>query len=161
MTVTMLSYRNITEDDCEFILQHWAGNSIVFGNNLERNELLSMIQLWDTKEYKGNYYEMFGVLNNNVLVGTFSLYQRDSDLLENAVYLGIEIDINNRNKGFGTEAVFMAFKAAKDKGMKKVFSQARILNISSVKLHKKCGFEIMEKTLSKRGHVVYNYEKVL
>ena len=26
----VFSYRNLTEEDCEFILKHWVGRSIVF-----------------------------------------------------------------------------------------------------------------------------------
>jgi len=98
----LLSYRNLTEDDCEFILKHWIGNSVIFRANMTIDELYHLIQSMNTKIYNNNYYEMFGILNGEILVGTFSFYQRDCDLPEDAVYLGIEIDAKNRCKGFAT-----------------------------------------------------------
>jgi len=139
-----------------------VGNSIVFRNGIEKNELLSLIDLWDTKKYNGNYYEVFGILSDNVLVGSFSLYQRDVDVLENAVCFGIEIvGVNNRMKGFATFAVLTSCKIAMRKGYRKIFSQVRTDNIASAKLHIKCGFKLIEKTYSKRGNEVYNFAKTI
>ena len=156
----MLSFRSLRDDDCNFILQHWVGHSIIFREN-DITQLLSKISKMNTKTHNGNYYEIFGILSDDVLVGTISFYQRESDLHENAVYLGIEIDEKNRMKGFATEAIKMAAKLAKEKGYKKMYSQAALSNIASVKLHKKCGFDIINKTLSSRGREVYNYVKIL
>jgi len=157
----MLSYRNLVEDDCEFILQNWVGNSVIFRKSLGKDELLSMIKSINTKQYDGNYYEMFGLLNDNILVGTFSLYQRECDIPENAVFFGIEVDKSKRMKGFATNAAFMAFKVAKEKGYEKIFSQAGASNIASVKMHEKCGFDIIEKAINKKGNEVYNFVKIL
>jgi len=155
----MLSYRNITEDDCDFILQNWVGNSSVFGTCFDKNELLLLIQSWNTKRYKENYFEMFGIVYNDILVGTFSLYQQHP--LENAVCLGVEIDKGNRGKGFATKAVLTAFALAKGNGYEKVLSQVRVDNIASVKLHTKCGFSVIGKTINKRGREVYDFVKTL
>jgi RimJ/RimL family protein N-acetyltransferase len=155
----MISLRSITENDCDFILRHWAGHSVVFKDGLTGDELLSMIHVWDSKLYDGNYYQMFGITNDGVLVGTLSLYQKDANV--NSVYLGFEIDGENRRKGFATAAIRLSFAIAKEKGYERVESQARITNIASVKLHLKCGFEITEQTLSKRGHEVYNFSRKL
>jgi RimJ/RimL family protein N-acetyltransferase len=150
---------SITESDCDFILHHWAGHSIVFKDGLTRDELISMIQVWNSKRYDGNYYQMFGIANDGVLVGTLSLYQKDANV--NSVYLGVEIDVENRRKGFAADAIRLSFAIAKEKGYERVESQVRIANIASVKLHLKCGFEITEQTLSKRGHEVYNFSRKL
>jgi L-amino acid N-acyltransferase YncA len=157
----VLSYRNLTEDDCGFILKHWVGRSVVFKEGLCESGLRNMIRSINTGKHDGNYYEMFGVLCGSVLVGTFSLYQRECDIPENAVYMSIEISAENRRKGFAANAVSMAFELAKQKGYKKVFSQTRADNIAGVNLHGKCGFKVVEKTLSKKGHEVYNYAYVL
>ena len=156
----MLTYRNLQEDDCDFILQHWVGKSSIFRDN-DKDKLIQTIHDMNTKSYNGNYYEIFGVLNHNVLVGTVSLYQRDIDIPENAVYLGIEIAMENRRKGFATNAAYMSFVIAKEKGYDKIFSQVRTDNIASVKLHAKCGFDIVNKTINTRGNEVYNYLKIL
>jgi len=153
----MLSYRNLTENDCAFIYQRWVGKSSVFRQGLSEDELHSTIQKMNTKMHNGNYYEIFGVLDNDVLVGTFSFYQREGDIPEDAVYFGIEISEENRRKGFAAETVLMAFELAREKGYKKIFSRARVDNIASVNLHEKCGFLIVEKNRSKAGHEVYDY----
>ena len=152
----MLSYRNLSEDDCDFILQKWVGHSSIFRENC-KDELRAKIQDINTKQYDGRYYEMFGLLHDNVLVGTFSFYQRETDIPENAVYFGIEVDRENRGKGFATQAVHMAFGIAKEKGFGKIFSQVSTNNTASVKLHEKCGFEIIEKTINSKGNEVYNF----
>ena len=157
----MLSYRNLVEDDCEFILQNWVEHSVIFRKGLGKDELLSMIKSINTKQYDGNYYEMFGLLNDNILIGTFSLYQRECDIPENAVYFGVEIDKNKRMKGFATNAAFMVFKIAKERGYEKIFSQARTDNLASVRMHEKCGFHITQKTINKKGNEVYNFSKIL
>jgi len=157
----MLSYRNLQENDCAFILQRWVGRSSIFRQGLTESELRSLVEEMNTKIHNGNYYEMLGVLNDGVLIGTFSFYQRERDILENAVYLGIEISEENRMKGFATRTVFMTFELAKEKGYAKIFSRERVDNKASVRLHKKCGFEIIEKNLSKAGHEAYDYLYVL
>ena len=156
----MLSYRNLSEDDCDFILQKWVGHSSIFREN-RKDELRAKITDMNTKQYDGRYYEIFGLLNDNVLVGTFSLNQREKDIPENVVYFGIEIDGENRGKGYATKAVSMACDIAKAKGYSKIFSQTRTDNTASVKLHEKCGFEIIEKTINSKGNEVYNYLKTL
>jgi len=157
----MLSYRNLTEDDCAFIHKHWVGHSVIFGASMTIEALYDMIQSINTKIYNNNYYEMFGILNDNILVGAFSFYQRDCDIPEGAVYLGIEIDVMNRCKGFATSAVLMSFHIAREKGYKKIFSQARIDNAASINLHEKCGFKIIEKTFNRIGSEIYNYLYIL
>jgi RimJ/RimL family protein N-acetyltransferase len=157
----MLSYRNLSQNDRHFIFKHWVGKSNIFAPNLTENELHDTIQKMNTKRYNGQYYEIFGILNDNTLVGTFSFYQRESDTLDNAVYLGIEISEENRKKGYATETVFFAFTLAKEKGFTKIYSQARINNYASVNLHNKCGFEIISENQSKSGYAVYDYVYVL
>ena len=156
----MLSYRNLSENDCDFILERWVGHSSVFRESC-KDELLAKIKDMNKKQYNGNYNEWFGLLNDNVLVGSFSFYQREMDIPENAVWFGIEIDRENRGKGFGTQAVFMAFDIAKEKGFDKILSQTGTDNIASIKLHEKCGFEIIEKTVNSKGNEVYNFLKTL
>lgn len=157
----IMIFRSITQDDCEFIMHNWVGNSSVFGDGLSQSELLSMIDSFNIKSYNGNYYEMFGIESEGALVGTFSFYQRESDIAGNAVYIGIEIDPAHRRRGFAADAIEIAAEKAREMGFSKMTSQARISNTASVKLHAKCGFAITEKALSKRGHEVYNYIKQL
>ena len=159
----MLSYRSLQESDCDFILQNWVGHSIIFRKNnaSDKDKLLSLIRKINTKQHNGNYFEMFGITHENTLVGTFSFYQRETDIPENAVYFGIEIDKDNRGKGFATSAVLMAFQLASEKGYEKVYSQASVENIASVKLHNKCEFDIIERIINRKGNEVYNFVKVL
>jgi len=55
----------------------------------------------------------------------------------------------------------MSFRIAREKGYKKVFSRAAVNNIANVNLHKKCGFTIIEKTISTKGNEVYDYVYLL
>lgn len=151
----MLSYRNLAESDYEFILQHWVGHSVIFRGNMGKDRLLTMLKEIATKQYNGKYNEWFVLLNNGIPVGTFNLYQSDPN--ENAVFFGIEIDKDHRGKGFGTKVVLMVFEIAKEKGYEKITSQARVDNIPSVKLHAKCGFQIVDKVINSKGNESYNY----
>ena len=151
------AYRHLAPTDCPFILQQWAGHSAIFKEGLTEGECLQMIADFNTKEYRGQYFEMFGFTCHGELVGVFSLYQRPDDVAENALYLGIEIAAPSRRKGYATHATAMAFDIARHQGYSKLFSQARVDNIASVKLHAACGFQILEETYSARGFPVYNY----
>jgi len=157
----MLTYRNLCENDCDFILQNWVGHSVVFSDGLRKNDLLAMIAAMNTKKHNGNYYEMFGILSEGILVGTFSFYQQEQNIQESAVYLGIEIAKGSRGRGLATNTAHIAVEIAREKGFAKILSQARVSNTASVKLHKKCGFEIVDKAVSANGHEVYNYVRWL
>ena len=153
----MLACRNLTESDCDFILAHWVGDSVVFRGGLSRSELSNMIQQMNTKTHNGRYYEIFGIVHNTVLVGTFSFYQREIDFGEAVVYMGIEISSQNRRKGFATQAIPIILAAAKGKGYKEIYTQVRVDNIASVHWHKRNGFTWLGESLSAKGHKVYNY----
>jgi len=60
-----------------------------------------------------------------------------------------------------TKTIQMAFELAKEKGFTKIYSRARVNNIASVNIHKKCGFKIVDKNLSKAGHKAYDYVCIL
>ncbi len=52
-------------------------------------------------EFNGNLFEMFAILNEEIVVGTISVYQR----FETMCSCGLEIFADYRRKGFGKKAI--------------------------------------------------------
>lgn len=100
-------------------------------------ETQKMISQWETKDYNGHYFEMFGVFYNNQLVGTVSLFAHSSHSLS----CGPDILPQFQRRGFGREAMVAAMEIAKNKGYQIAASQILTSNTASIALHQSLGFE--------------------
>ena len=122
-----------------------------------QEEILSIIQDWQTLDFNGKYFEMFAIVDGDNIVGTISLYQHNDYIIS----AGPEIFTEYRRKGYEFEAMKQAYKYAKKRGYKIATAQIRKDNIASLQLHKKLGFVLDCEMINKRENEVYIYIKLL
>lgn len=125
--------------------------------NKSIEEIEETITLWKEKTYNGSYFEMFAVCDRDEIVGSVSLYQH-SDYIISA---GPEIYVPYRKKGYGYEALMLAYDYAKDLGYKIASAQIRTDNVASICLHEKLGFQRDCEMMNRKGNPVYIYLKQL
>ncbi len=82
---------------------------------------------------------------NHQAIGTLDLFQ--VDFIEKSIHVGILIgSIENRRKGFAEEAIKLAMDYCFEILMfNKVYCHIQSNNVSSLKLFKKCGFELINE----------------
>ena len=100
-------------------------------------EIEQLISSWNTKEYHGRYFEMLGVVHDNRIIGTISLFEHSPHSLS----CGPEILPQYRKQGFGRKAMLNAMEIAKGKGYQIAVSQISVDNKASIALHQSLGFE--------------------
>lgn len=145
----MISIRNIKSTD--------SGVLTVLYPNMTAAKIESMISEWNKKIYKGKYFEMFAVMDDDILVGTVSLYQHTSDCIS----AGPEIRTEYRRQGFAYQAIQAALQLAAKDGYKIAVAQVRKDNTPSIALHKKLGFEIDFDFINNKGKPCYYFIKSL
>lgn len=101
------------------------------------DEIKSMIDDMNTKTYHNLYFEMFGIFDDNHLIGMVSLQEHSKTVIS----CGPEIFEEYRRNGYGYIAVNRALEISKEKGYKIASAQIRTDNIASIALHNKLGFE--------------------
>ena len=150
ISTDMLMLKNIADKDIPQLKKYYFKNKSNF-------EIAEIIKEFQNKEYKGKYFEMFGIYSNDLLVGLVSLYQHNSF----SVSAGPEIFEPYRKMGYGYVAMVKAYEIAKSKGFKLASAQIKKDNIASIKLHEKLGFELESELINKKGNEVYVYQKLL
>jgi len=147
----MNELRNFTHEDVEKIQKHDY-------TNMEPDELKNLIDLWNTKLYEGEYFEMFAVTDEDTLVGCVSLYRRSASI----VSCGIKIYPEFQGHGYAAAAYEKLLRAAKDRGFGIAVAQVRANNAAGIALHKKMGFEAENYTyINAKGNAVYYFIKQL
>lgn len=125
---------------------------------MSHEDLRALIETWNQKTYKENYFEMFAVEENGTIVGQASLYGRS----EHIVSCGLELYSACRGKGYGTAAYRELLSLAKQKGFSIAVAQVRADNAASIALNKKMGFEAEDYTyINKKGNPIYYFIKTL
>ena len=146
----MIKLKSIADSDITQLRKYYfKGQSDV--------EIADIIKEFQNKEYKGKYFEMFGIYERDLLIGLVSLYQHNSF----SVSAGPEVFEPYRKKGYGCEAMVKAYEIAKAKGYKLASAQIRTDNVASIKLHEKLGFELETELINLKGNKVYIYQKLL
>ncbi|MBQ7336198.1 MAG: GNAT family N-acetyltransferase [Clostridia bacterium] len=130
-------------------------NSMFIGKTDE--EIISVLNKWDTLELNGRYSEFFAVLHGECVVGYVSLYQHNDYIIS----AGPEIFSEYRRKGYAYAALRQAYDYAKSRGYKIATAQVRKNNIASIKLHEKLGFILDCEMINRHGNEVYIYIKLL
>lgn len=126
--------------------------------NMSQEDLQALIETWNKKEYKENYFEMYAIEENGVIVGQASLYGRS----EHIVSCGLELYSEYQGKGYGTAAYRELLSFAKSKGFVIAVAQVRADNAASIALNKKMGFEAEDYTyIDKKGNPIYYFIKTL
>ena len=139
---------------------NWDDVSILKENvfiDKSQNEILSIIQEWQTLSFNGKYFEMFAIAEGDKIVGSISLYQHNDYIIS----AGPEIFKEYRRKGYAFEAMKQAYDYAKKRGYKIATAQIRKDNIASLRLHEKLGFALDREMINKHGKEVCIYIKHL
>lgn len=147
----MITIRNFTRNDINDLKKNKYPN-------MPAADIINMIDLWNLKKYKGNYFEMFAIISDYEIVGYISLLQCDKI---DTVSIGIEIFQPFRQQGYGTEAERICLAYAKKCDYKIARAQILVDNKGSISLHKKLGFVQKSITINNKGNEVYLLEKVL
>lgn len=103
---------------------------------LSREEIHTLVDEWETLDYKGRYFEMFAICEDLQIVGSVSLYQHEGPV----VSAGPQIDVPYRRRGFARQGVQLALEQARIRGYKIAVAQVREDNRGSVALHSSLGF---------------------
>ena len=144
----MVNLRNFNEKDVPILIKYQYPNETM-------ESVLHKIELWNTKDSDGKYFEMFAMTDNEKIVGMVSLYQHNKYIIS----IGPEVFENYKGQGYGTQAVNAAIEIAKDNGYKIAVAQIRKDNLASIRLHEKLGFEMDHQYINKRGNEVLFYIK--
>jgi RimJ/RimL family protein N-acetyltransferase len=127
--------------------------------HMQRDEINSMIDEWNSQRYNNSYFEMFAVQCDTELTGFVSLLEQSNT--EKVVSFGIEIVREQRHKGLAFQTYKLLLNHAAELGYKKVAVRVRTDNLPSIKLHLKSGFVICGEDVSVRGKNEYLFEKKL
>ena len=110
-------------------------------------EIQSLIDRWNTGNFRGKYFIVFAIVSDEQVVGMISLYQR----AEGIVTLGPEIFREFRRKEFGKEAMSAMIGIVKGMGYRIISQQVRLDNLPSILLHKGLGFQTDGSVYSNRN----------
>lgn len=148
----MIELVNINETDIDFILDNWSGINVLPGYSFShsREEILKLINTWNKKIYCDNYFEIFIIKLDSINTGLLSLYQHNKD-----VSVGVSIYPDFQKQGIASKAIKIIEGKAKNDGWKNLLSQCRVDNLPSVKLHKKCGFTLINKIINSKKHEAF------
>lgn len=147
----MITLRNFTNSDIRQIQQCQY-------SNMSQAELQAVIETWNKKQYKENYFEMYAIEENGIIIGQASLYGRSKHI----VSCGLELYAAYREKGHGTSAYRELLSLAKTKGFTIAVAQVDVDNAASIAIHKKMGFEAEDYTyINKKGNPIFYYIKSL
>ena len=126
--------------------------------DMSQEDLQALIETWNKKEYEENYFEMYAIEENGVILGQASLYARS----EHIVSCGLELYSAYCGKGYGTAAYKELLSFARQKGFAIAVAQVRADNAASIALNKKMGFEAEDYTyINKKGNPIYYFIKTL
>lgn len=146
----MLALRNFTNEDILTLQINRYPSE-------KPRDIQEKIELWNSKNDDGKFYEMFGIFDDSKLVGMLSLYQHSKYVIS----CGPEVFEKYQRKGYGTEAMQIAINVARDLGYKIAVAQIRNDNTASIRLHKGLGFELDHEFVNKKGNEVGFYMKYI
>ncbi len=146
----MIVLRNFDKADAEMIQKYGCMTSI--------DEVETMIEQWNTKEFNGSYFEMFAIVDGDSVVGCISLWGKSKKIAS----IGPEVYEPYRKRGYGKAALEACMDIAMKKGYKIIVQQIRENNVASIALHKSLGFETDGYLFRNRhNNAVYIYMKTL
>jgi RimJ/RimL family protein N-acetyltransferase len=146
----MVSIRNFTLRDIAVLQKQPTYDKPV-------EEVKTMIEKWNKKDYQGRYFEMFAITEDQEIKGTISLYQHTSS----AVSIGLEIFLGYYRQGYGFQGEKLALEYAKKLGYKIAAGNVQVDNPASIALQKKLGFEIYREWITPNGQSMYFFIKSL
>lgn len=150
--------RSFDETDAQFISSEWADKGRMHGCAFPADigQVRALIAQWLTELYEGRYFKQFAVVTGDTVVGMASIYEQQSDTAS----VGIIIDEKHWRKGFASQAIEHLKALAASKGYQRFISSCRTDNEASMRLHEKCGFRKLGKTLNRKGNEIYEWEHI-
>ena len=131
----MLSFHELTYDDLEFFLETRNECKDFLHNNSKFT--LDDCKEW-FKEIEGEYYL---IKNNDIKIGYFRTSKFNE--INKSIYVGSDININHRGKGFAKKIYSLLLQHLKEKYDIKIFHlEVLSHNEVGVSLYKKLGFDI-------------------
>lgn len=110
------------------------------------------------KQYSaGNYFEMFSLREGNDVLGFVSLYSKDPGV----VSIGLDIREQYRHQGYGTRSADPIAELLAEKRFASIRNTVRTDNEASIRLHKKLGFDCVDRYTTEHGKEVFVFEKPL
>ena len=146
----MISLRHFDKRDIPVLKEHYFKDKTTDEIDIIVNDMQKL-------EHDGKYFEMFAVCNNDIPVGSISLYQHSGYIIS----IGPIIYHKFRCKGYAYEGMKLAINLAKDKGYKIVSAQIKKDNTASINLHQKLGYLLDGEYINRKGNEVYIYLKLL
>lgn len=145
----MLTLRNFEAIDAEIVASRW---------NLDLDGAKNLINEWNTHIFNGNYFEIFAITNNEIVVGMISMYEHSKSVIS----IGPEIFEEYRRKGLAKSAMEKAISIAQKQQYAIVLQQVRTNNEASIKLHESLNFEKDNSIYkNKKGNDIYLYLKCI
>lgn len=127
-------------------------------SDMSIDDLQALIEDWNKKKYNDSYFEMFAIVENDVIIGEASLFGRS----EHIVSCGLVLYPEFQGKGYGAHAYRNLLLLAMENGFSIAVAQVRADNTRSIALHKKVGFEAEDYTYTnKKGNQIYYFIKSL
>lgn len=120
-------------------------------------EILKLIDEWNRGNASGRYFEMFSIVNRDVLVGDLSLFEYEPACVSCAV----EIFEPFKRNGYGSFAINAGLELAKKRGYESAVAQVFKNNAEGLELFKNCGFFQVGEFINPHGHSVYTLKKYL
>lgn len=105
--------------------------------NMSVENIKNMICEWNTVNYNGKYFEMFGIFEEETLVGIISVYEHSKSI----VSIGPEIFESYRNRGYAKQAMVYAMELVRGNNYSIVKQQIRTDNEASIRLHQSLDYE--------------------
>ena len=146
-----LSINLFTPEDLPFL----SGTGYSSMSEEAKKKMLSDSQ---AKQYAdGNYFEVFTLREGNDVIGFVSLYSKEPGF----VSIGLDIREQYRRQGYGTRSAEPIAELLVEKGFVAIRNTVRTDNEASIRLHKKLGFDCVDRYTTERGKEVYVFEKQL
>ncbi len=135
----------------------WMNDKIVGDNYGGLSSLVSLSSVKKTIEGLSGYRFSIILLDDDVLIGHISIH--DIDHLNRNAFLGVFIgDEENRNKGYGTEAIRLTLRYGfKTLNLNNIMLSVHADNLSGIACYKKVGF----KEVGKRREWIYKDGKYI
>lgn len=145
-----IKLRKLNEADAECLKQYEY-------NNLDIEEIVNLINVWNKNNFQGRYFEMFGAEYEYSLVGIFSIVETE----DGSISIGPTVFEPFRQKGIAFYVLNILLDMASKKGYKKAVAQVRPSNKASIKLHEKVGYTNKCLAINRNNNEVFIFEKKL
>ncbi len=126
-------------------------------DNMSAEEKRNMIMESISKTHNKQYFEIFVVYKNDIVIGFMNLFAHSKHIIS----CGPAIKEEFQGNGYGFEAQSLALQYAKKNGFTIAVGGVDENNTASISLHEKLGFELDRKYKNNQGRIIRLYIKAL